>query len=452
MTGKARNRGPLAGIRVLDFTRVVAGPYCTMLLGDFGADIIKVEEPHGGDELRALGPPFLGGESVFFLSVNRNKRSITLDLKDPVALAQVRDLVRTVDVVIENYRPGVMERLGLSYPALRRLNPRLVYCSVSAFHAATRHGARPGYDLLISGVSGLQSMTGEPGRAPLRPGVNLVDLTAGTNAALGILMALNARHSSGRGQKVDVSLMDGAFAILGQLAAIYLNTGTVPVRRAPEDLHPQIVPYGTFMSKDGRYLNVTVPNNKFWGGFCEALDRPEWIDDARFATNAKRIANRSTLIPLASERFAADTRDRWIKRLLARDVPAGPVNTIDEVVKDGYLDEAGMLTSVRHAACGKVVLPGIPIRMSDTPGAVRLPPPTLGEHNKVVLGGRNQAAPGRRTKTAKAAKVTKVTKATKANKFPVAAKAAIGTKATKRQSVPGGARKPRAGGRVVQTR
>jgi crotonobetainyl-CoA:carnitine CoA-transferase CaiB-like acyl-CoA transferase len=386
MTRRAGNRGPLAGIRVLDFTRVVAGPYCTMLLGDFGADIIKIEEPHGGDELRALGPPFMGEESVFFLSVNRNKRSVTLDLKDAAAIAKVREMVREADVVVENFRPGVMDRLGLGYAALRRLNPRLVYCSVSAFNAATSYGSRPGYDLLISGVSGLQSMTGEPGRAPLRPGVNLVDLTAGTNAALGILMAVIARHSTGRGQKVDVSLMDGAFAILGQLAAIYLNTGTVPVRRTPEDLHPQIVPYGTFMARDARYLNVTVPNNKFWGAFCAALGRPEWTDDARFATNAKRIANRSVLIPLVSARFAEDTRNRWIKRLLARDVPAGPVNTIDEVVKDRYMEESGMLVAMAHPTCGKVVVPANPICMSGTPGQVRMPPPTLGEHNDEVLG------------------------------------------------------------------
>ncbi len=386
MTRKAGNRGPLAGIRVLDFTRVVAGPYCTMLLGDFGADIIKIEEPNGGDELRALGPPFMGEESVFFLSVNRNKRSVTLDLKDAAALATVREMVRNADVVVENFRPGVMERLGLGYIALRRLNPRLIYCSVSAFDANTSYGSRPGYDLLISGISGLQSMTGEPGRAPLRPGVNLVDLTAGTNAALGILMAVIARHSTGRGQKVDVSLMDGAFAILGQLAAIYLNTGTVPVRRTPEDLHPQIVPYGTFMARDGRYLNVTVPNNKFWGSFCAALDRAEWTDDPRFATNARRIANRTVLIPLVVARFAEDTRNRWIKRLLARDVPAGPVNTIDEVVKDRYIEEAGMLSSMAHATCGKVVTPAIPIRMSATPGRVRLPPPVLGEHNDEILG------------------------------------------------------------------
>ena len=386
MTRAVRNRGPLAGMRVLDFTRVVAGPYCTMLLGDFGADVIKVEEPHGGDELRALGPPFLGDESVFFLSVNRNKRSVTLDLKDASARNKVFELVRSVDVVVENFRPGVMQRLGLGYAALRRLNPRLIYCSVSAFEASSKYGDRPGYDLLISGISGLQSVTGEPGRAPLRPGVNLVDLTAGSNAALGILMAIIARGKSGRGQKVNVSLMDGAFAILGQLAAIYLNTGAVPARRAPEDLHSQIVPYGTFMAKDGRYLNLTVLNNKFWAAFCKAIDRPAWAGDPRFVDNAKRIANRATLIGLIVARFGVDTRDRWIRRLLAADVPAGPVNTIDEVIKDGYVEEAGMLADLLHPSCGKVRMPGIPIRMSATPGALRLPPPTLGQHNNAVLG------------------------------------------------------------------
>lgn len=390
---------PLDGIRVLDLTRLLPGAYATLLLADLGADVVKVEDPRGGDGMRTL-PPLASGRNVYFEALNRNKRSVTLDLKDAAALAKVREMVKSADVVVENFRPGVMDRLSLGYPALRRLNPRLVYCSVSAFDAKTSYGSRPGYDLLISGISGLQSMTGEPGRAPLRPGVNLVDLTAGTNAALGILMAVIARNATGRGQKVDVSLMDSAFAILGQLAAIYLNTGSVPMRRSPEDLHPQIVPYGTFMARDGRYLNVTVPNNKFWGAFCAALGRTEWTDDARFATNAKRIANRTVLIPLVVARFAEDTRNRWIKRLLARDVPAGPVNTIDEVVKDRYIEEAGMLACMAHASCGTVVTPAIPIRMSATPGQVRLPPPVLGEHNDEVLGrARQPRAAGRPTRS-----------------------------------------------------
>ena len=385
MLTSGSNEGPLAGIRVLDLTRVVAGPYCTMLLGDFGAEVIKVEEPNGGDELRALGPPFLGEESVFFLSVNRNKKSVTLDLKSDDGKAAIRALANSVDVLIENFRPGVMERLGLGYEALHEANPRLIYCSVSAFYPNSKYGDRPGYDLMISGVSGLQSMTGEPGRAPLRPGVNLVDLTAGTNAAMGILMALIARGSSGHGQKVSVSLMDGAFALLGQLAAIYLNTGNVPTRRTPEDLHPQIVPYGTFVASDGLYLNAAVVNNKFWQAFCEALERPEWIQDPRFTSNAKRIENRAELISLIAARFRENTRDAWIARLLERDVPAGPVNTIDEVIKDGYLDEAGMLVKFEHKTSGTISMPGIAIRMSSTPGAVRHAPPTLGEHNAAVL-------------------------------------------------------------------
>ena len=401
MRRAARRGGPLAGIRVLDFTRVVAGPYCTMLLGDFGADVIKIEEPGGGDELRALGPPFLGTESVFFLSVNRNKRSVAADLKEEATLARIRALARSVDVVVENFRPGVMKRLGLDDATLRRANPRLIYCSISAFHARTRHGDRPGYDLMISGLSGLQSMTGEPGRAPLRPGINLVDLTAGTNAALGILLAVIERHRTGRGQTVDVSLMDGAVAVLGQLAAIYLNTGTVPQRRAPEDLHPQIVPYGTFLTADDRYLNVCVPNNKFWAAFCEAINEPALAQDPHFATNPDRIARRAELIARLVARFRQGTRDHWTERLLARGIPAGPVNTIDEVMKDGYLEEAGMVSRIPHPVCGTVVTPGLPIRLSATPGAVRLPPPTLGQHTAALLTPprRARATPAARART-----------------------------------------------------
>jgi formyl-CoA transferase/CoA:oxalate CoA-transferase len=389
--GNRARSGPLAGIRVLDFTRVVAGPYCTMLLGDFGAEVIKVEEPSGGDELRALGPPFMADESVFFLSVNRNKRGIAVDLKDAGEVERLRELVRTVDVIVENFRPGVMDRLGLGFAALRKMNPKLVYCSVSAFAVGSRHASRPGYDLMISGLSGLQSMTGEPGRAPLRPGVNLVDLTAGTNATIGILLALIARSSTGRGQKVDVSLMDGAFAILGQLAAIYLNTQTLPGRRAPEDLHPQIVPYGTFITGDDKYLNVCVPNDKFWSAFCEAIGRPEVGADPRFADNAGRIAHRSALIPMLSARFREEARDYWVEELQHRGIPAGPVNTIEEALSDGYLAEVGMLETLEHPECGPLVLPGIPIRLSDTPGSVRRPPPTLGEHNDEILKPRRPA-------------------------------------------------------------
>jgi formyl-CoA transferase/CoA:oxalate CoA-transferase len=244
---------------------------------------------------------------------------------------------------------------------------------------------------MIAGLSGLQSMTGEPGRAPLRPGINLVDLTAGTNAALGILLAVIERQRTGRGQTVEVSLMDGAFAILGQLAGIYLNTGTVPERRSPEDLHPQIVPYGTYLTADQRYLNVCVPNNKFWATFCEAIDEPALAEDPRFATNAQRIERRAELIERIAARFRQGARDHWIDRLLSRGIPAGAVNTIDEVVKEGYLDEAGMLARLQHPVCGSLTTPGIPIRLSATPGAIRLPPPTLGEHTAALLDDARSA-------------------------------------------------------------
>ena len=391
---KPLEKGPLTGVRVLDFTRVVAGPYCTMLLGDFGADVIKVEEPGAGDELRALGPPFVKGESVFFLSLNRNKRSVAADLRNPVTLAGILDLVRDVDVVIENFRPGVMDRLGLGYDALRQLNPRLIYTSISAFAPRSRYGDRPGYDLMISGMSGLQSLTGEPDRAPLRPGVNVVDLASGTNAMMGILMALIARQTSERGQKVEVSLMDSIFGLLGQHAGIYLNTGIVTGRRPPEDLHAQIVPYGTFLCSDGKHLNVCAPNHRFWTSFCEVIGRDQWVQDERFETNAVRIVNRQALVGLIAARFREEPRDHWINMLLSRGIPCGPVNSVDEAIKDGYFAETGMLTEMTHPVCGTLALPGISIRMSDTPGSITRPPPTLGEHTEEILSGPLKRAQG----------------------------------------------------------
>ena len=359
-----------------------------MLLGDFGADIVKFEEPGGGDELRALGPPFIAGESVFFLSLNRNKRSVAADLKNPETLAGILDLVRDADVVVENFRPGVMDRLGLGYEALQLLNPRLIYCSISAFASGSRYSDRPGYDLMISGMSGLQSLTGEPGRAPLRPGVNLVDLASGTNAVMGVLMGLIARTTTGRGQKVEVSLMDSSFGLLGQLAGIYLNTGTVPQRRKPEDLHGQIVPYGTFLCSDGKHLNVCVPNNRFWAGFCTVIEREAWVHDQRFAANAERIANRELLTGLLTARFCEQPRDRWIELLLGRGVPCGPVNSLDEAIKDGYFAEVGMMAEMQHPVCGTLALPAIPIRMSETPGRITRPPPLIGEQTEEILGRR----------------------------------------------------------------
>ena len=262
---------------------------------------------------------------------------------------------------------------------------------MSAFTAGSRYGDRPGYDLMVSGMSGLQSLTGEPGRAPLRPGVNLVDLASGTNAAMGVVMALIARVTTGHGQKVEVSLMDSTFGLLGQLAGIYLNTGTVPGRRAPADLHGQIVPYGTFLCADGKHLNVCIPNNRFWASFCAVIGRDDWACDLRFATNADRIANRGLLIELLIRRFAEKKRDEWIAQLLGAGIPSGPVNTIDEAVNDGYFAEVGMVSEMTHPVCGTLALPGIPIRLSEVPGGVARPPPRLGEHTEEILGRASAA-------------------------------------------------------------
>ncbi len=392
--------GPLGGLRVLDFTRVVSGPFCTMFLGDLGADVLKLEEPAHGDEARQLGPPFVGAESTLFLALNRNKRSVAVDLKDRRVQRALRALVPSFDVVVENFRPGVMDRLGLGWARLRRLHPRLVYCSISAFAADSRYRALPGYDLIISGMSGLMSVTGEPDRAPLRAGVNVVDMASGMNAVVGILAALRARDRTGRGQRVEISLMDSALALMGQAMTVTLNTGQTPSRRPPDDLVPQIVPYGTYEAADGQYVNLAVPNQRLWLAFCDAIGRPELAGDPRFANNADRVAHRAPLRDVLRAHFRTEPRDVWIERLQAAGVPGGPVRTMSEVLKDPYVGERGMVVTVDHPTSGRVALPGTPIRLSATPGTVRRAPPTLGEHG-VGLDGiarllRASAAPAKR--------------------------------------------------------
>ena len=351
-----------------------------MLLGDLGADVVKLEEPGHGDESRQLAPPFVGEESALFLAVNRNKRSIAVDLKDAAVQRSLRALVPSFDVLIENFRPGVMDRLGLGPARLRRLNPRLVYCSISAFDADSRYRDLPGYDVMISGLCGLMSMTGEPDGPPIRPGVNVVDMTSGLNAAAGILAALRARDRTGRGQHVQISLMGVALAMMGQAMTITLNTGQTPGRRRVDDMVAQTVPYGTYQAADGQYVNVAVPNQKLWRAFCGAVERPDLADDPRFASNAERVKHRDTMREILRAHFRTEPRDVWIDRLQAAGVPAGAVRDMSEVLKDPYVAESGMVLEMSHATQGRVALPGMPIKLSDTPGSVRRPPPTLGQH------------------------------------------------------------------------
>jgi len=408
---RSPSSGPLAGIRILDFTRVISGPFCTMLLADLGADVVKLEEPGHGDESRQLAPPFVGDESALFLAVNRNKRSVTVDLKDAPVQQAIRALVPSFDVLIENFRPGVMDRLGLGPARLRRVNPGLVYCSISAFDAGTRNGDKPGYDVMISGLCGLMSMTGEPDGPPIRPGANVVDMTSGLNAAIGILAALRARERTGRGQHVRISLMDAALAMMGQAMTITLNTGQTPVRRRVDDLVAQTVPYGTYEAADGQYVNLAVPNQKLWLAFCAAIGRPELLDDPRFSSNSERVKHRAAMRDILSAHFRTAPRDVWLERLQAAGVPAGPVRDMSELLKDPDVTESNMVVEVTHATQGRVALPGIPIRLSDTPGSVRRAPPTLGQHGSGPAGlAALQAELERRPATEKNKKPSKENK------------------------------------------
>ncbi|HWP35338.1 MAG TPA: CoA transferase, partial [Thermodesulfobacteriota bacterium] len=314
---------PLAGIRILDFTRVLAGPYCTMLLGDLGADVVKVEPPGGGDETRSWGPPFVRGESAYFLAVNRNKRSLVLDLAHPEARAAVERLVASADVLVENFRPGVAERLGLSAARLTARYPQLVYCAISAFGQGSPGSERPGYDLLIQAESGLMSVTGEPDGPPVKVGVAIADLVTGLHAALAIVAAIAARPArGGRGGVIDVSLYDCTLALLSTLVTSYLATGRVPGRWG--SAHPQIVPYQAFAASDG-YLVVCVTNDKFWRALCTCLERPDLADDPHFATNAGRVAARERLVAELAACFARRPVAEWLARLAAAGVPAGPI-------------------------------------------------------------------------------------------------------------------------------
>ena len=372
---------PLAGARVLDLTRVLAGPFCTMMLGDMGAEVIKVEEPGKGDDTRRW-PPFVGGEATYFMAVNRNKRSVALNLKAPDGLALVRKLAVKSDVLVENFRPGTMERLGLGYRALARLNPRLVYCSISGFGESGPEAQRAGYDLIVQGESGIMDLTGFPDGPPVKVGNSIADLVAGLSAAHGIVLALLARTRTKRGQKVEIAMLDVMASLLTYQAGIYFGTGQRPARKGNE--HPSIVPYEVFRAADA-YLTLGVANNSLWRQCCTALDRPELASDPRFDTEARRVEHRATLVPLLNEILATRDADEWLKRLEAAGVPAGRIKTVAEVCESAHLKARGMIVRLPHPAAGTVTLMGVPVRLGATPGAATMPPPRLGEHTDLVL-------------------------------------------------------------------
>lgn len=372
---------PLDGIRVVDLSRVLAGPYCSLLLADMGAEVIKVEEPGRGDDTRAW-PPFVAGEATYFLSVNRGKKSLTLNLKAEEGRAILRRLLEGADVLLENFRPGTLARLGFGYETVRAWNPRLVYCSISGFGETGPEAWRPGYDLIVQGESGIMDLTGFPDGPPVKVGNSIADLAAGTMAAHGIVLALYARERTGRGQKVEIAMLEVMAALLTYQGQAYLATGQSPTRRGNQ--HPSIVPYEVFQAADG-YLTVGVANNSLWVRFCEALGRPELASDPRFDTEAQRVEHRETLVPLLEAVFRTRPVAEWLERLGRAGVPAGKIKSVGEVLESEHLRARGLLITVDHPVAGPLRMVGPPIRLHDTPGGPAGPPPRLGEHTEEVL-------------------------------------------------------------------
>jgi len=373
---------PLKGYRVLDLSRILAGPYCTMILGDQGAEVIKVERPGTGDDTRTWGPPFSGGESAYYLCCNRNKKSIVIDLKKSEGLELVRELAQISDVMIENFTPGLTKRMGIDYETLRKINPRLVYASITAYGQNGPYRDRPGYDMVLSAVGGLMYITGEKDGNPCKVGVAITDVLTGVYASGAITSALLWRERSGKGQYLDISLLDVQVSGLANIASNYLVAGKEATRWGTA--HESIIPYQVFNTKD-RPIAIAVANQKLWVNFCKAVGREEWLTDPRFESNPKRVENREILLPLVHELFAQKTCDEWMDILVEASIPCGPVNNMQHLFADPQLHHRNMIAEVPHPTIGTLRLAGIPIKYSETPGTIRMHPPLLGEHTDEVL-------------------------------------------------------------------
>ena len=374
--------GPLSGILVLDLSRVLSGPYCSMMLSDMGARVIKIEHPARGDDTRHWGPPFQQGESVYFLSVNRNKESVAIDFSVPQGRALLDGLLNKADVVIENFRPGTLRKFGLDYASLSAAHPSLIYCSVSGFGQTGRRSPEPGYDAIAQAEGGLMSVTGLPDGPPIRPGLPIADLATGMFAASGILAALFNRERTGRGQSVDVALLDSVAALLTYQAGAYFATGVPPTRHG--NRHAMIAPYDLFTAADGDFI-LAVGNDAQFRRCCEAMGLGELGHDPRFATNRDRVERYEELRAILDATFRTADRGAWLARLAAEGVPVGPVRNVKELMADPQLGDRGMVTTVDHPKAGRLPLVGSPINFSDAPEAVRTPPPLLGQHTAAVL-------------------------------------------------------------------
>lgn len=373
--------GPLDGIKVLDLTRVLAGPYATMLLGDLGAEVIKIEQPGTGDESRNFGP-FKNGFSLYFMSVNRGKRSVTLNLKTERGQAIFKQLLAHTDIVVENFRPGTMKKLGLDYDTLKAEHRSLIYAACSGFGQTGPYAQQGAYDMIIQGMGGIISITGEPEGPPVRVGTSISDITAALFTTIGVLSALHHRNQTGKGQFVDVAMLDSLVAVLENAVVRYFATGEAP--RPLGARHPAITPFEAFASADGHVI-IALGNDTLWAKFCEYVNRLDLISDERFRTNADRTENHAELFPILSDIMSERTTDDWIDALGEIGVPCGPINAMDKVVSHPQVQAREMITRVAHQITGEVKVPGVPIKLSETPGNVDAPAPSLGEHTTEVL-------------------------------------------------------------------
>ena len=367
---------PLEGVRVLDLSRVLAGPYATMMLADLGADVLKVEHPERGDDTRHWGPPFAGDESAYFLSVNRNKKSVGVDLKDPEGLKKVKKLAASADILIENMRRGALEKMGLGYEDLKEVNPGLVYCSITGFGPGENE-ERPGYDFLVQAGGGIMSITGFPDGEPTKVGVAIADMVCGLQAAMAVLAALHRRGVTGEGTRLEVPLFESQLSWLANRAQEYLVSGKETGRMG--NAHPSIVPYQTFDASDKK-IALAVGNDAQFGNLCKALGREELATDERFAKNPDRVANREDLVAILQEEFAKKTADEWVEEVRGAGVPIGPVNTLAEVFSDEHVLSSDILQDVEHPAAGILKLLASPILINGERLPIRRPPPTLGQH------------------------------------------------------------------------
>ena len=372
----------LEGVKVLDLTQIMAGPYCTMMLADMGADVVKVEKPNGGDDTRRMGPPFIEGESAAFLGINRNKRSIVIDLRSDAGRELAPRMARGSDILVQNFRPGALERMGLGYEQVREINPALVYCTISGFGATGPYSHRGGFDLVTQGMSGLMSVTGHPDGPPAKIGVPICDLNAGMFGAIGILTAYINRLRTGQGQHVDTSLLEGGIAYTFWESAMYFATGDIPEPKG--SAHRLTAPYQAFETSDG-YVNIGAANQANWERLCAAIGRDELVADPRFVEPRDRMNNVDELVSTLEGTFVQQTSDHWLEILEAANVPAGPINDLAQVYDDPQVQAREMMVETDHPVAGRVKNIGIPIKLSETPGRFQRPAPTLGQHTDEVL-------------------------------------------------------------------